>query len=306
MNDFAAAAMLRLIGLGLKRQGIAWPVPAPAAAAARGAHVPLGDKRRLLDTLLRQHGAEVLLRIGEGVRDASDEPALVALTLARDPADLIARWQRLERFIHSRHRVCVEAAAPGRLQVRHLSLVAGQPPTLAEDLLVIGLLVALIERLGTADVSAQTAGASWARREHGRWFLHAAAGDASCWWLGWQARMPAPEPPPAAGIDWVAAARRLLQDDLGRGWTLQALASDMHCSARSLQRHLAAQGSGFGMLLRQARLACSARLLAESPQSPAQIGYLCGFSDQAHFTREFKRHSAFTPTRFRQQFAVAR
>jgi len=101
MNDFAAAAMLRLIGLGLKRQGIAWPAPAPAAA--RGAHVPLGDKRRLLDALLQQHGAEALLRIGEGVRDASDEPALVALTLARDPADLVARWQRLERFIHSRH-----------------------------------------------------------------------------------------------------------------------------------------------------------------------------------------------------------
>jgi AraC-like DNA-binding protein len=278
----------------------------PAPAAARGAHVPLGDKRRLLDTLLQQHGAELLLRIGEGVRDASDEPALVALTLARDPADLVARWQRLERFVHSRHRVCVEAAAPGRLLLRHVSLVADQPPTQAEDLLVIGLLVALIEGLGTADVGAQTAGAVWACREHGRWHMHAAAADASCWWLRWQARMPAPVPPAAADIDWVAAARRLLQHDPGRGWTLQALASDLHCSARSLQRHLAAHGSGFGMLLRQVRLARSARLLAESAQSPAQIGYLCGFSDQAHFTREFKRHSAVTPTRFRQQFAVAR
>ena len=77
-------------------------------------------------------------------------------------------------------------------------------------------------------------------------------------------------------------------------------------SARSLQRHLAAHDSGFGVLLRQVRLARSARLLAETPQSPAQIGYVCGFSDQAHFTREFKRHSAVTPLRFRQQFALAR
>jgi AraC-like DNA-binding protein len=60
-------------------------------------------------------------------------------------------------------------------------------------------------------------------------------------------------------------------------------------------------------VLRGGRLRCrQARLLAESPQSPAQIGYLCGFSDQAHFTREFKRHSAVTPARFREQFAVAR
>ena len=80
----------------------------------------------------------------------------------------------------------------------------------------------------------------------------------------------------------------------------------MHCSARSLQRHLAAHDSGFGVLLRQVRLARSARLLAETPQSPAQIGYVCGFSDQAHFTREFKRHSAVTPVRFRQQFALTR
>jgi len=97
-----------------------------------------------------------------------------------------------------------------------------------------------------------------------------------------------------------------MHNDPGRGWTLQALAGDMHCSARSLQRHLAERGSGFVVLLRQVRLARSARLLAETPQSPAQIGYLCGFSDQAHFTREFKRHSAFTPARFRQQFALAR
>jgi len=304
MSDFAAAAMLRLIGLGLKRQGIAWPAPAPAPA--RGAHVPLGDKRRLLDALMQQHGAEALLRLGEGVRDASDEPALVALTLARDPADLISRWQRLERFIHSRHRVRIEAAAEGRLQLRHVSLVAGQAPTLAEDLLVFGLLVALIERLGSATVSAQTAGASWVCREQGRWRLQAAAGDASCWWLCWQARVPAPAQPGTAQIDWLATARRLLQDDPGRGWSLHTLASDMHCSARSLQRHLAAHDSGFGVLLRQVRLARSARLLAETPQSPAQIGYVCGFSDQAHFTREFKRHSAFTPVRFRQQFALAR
>jgi AraC-like DNA-binding protein len=302
--DFAAAAMLRLIGLGLKRQGIAWPAPGPAAA--RGAHGPLGDKRRLLDALLQQHGAEALLRIGEGVHDASDEPALVALTLARDPADLIARWQRLERFIHSRHRVRIEAAGEGRLQLRHVSLVAGQPPTLAEDLLVFGLLVALVEHLGTAEVSAQTADAPWARRERGRWQVHAAPGGAACWWLRWQARLPAPPLPSAVHTDWVGTARRLLQHDPARGWTLHALASDMHCSARSLQRHLAAHGSGFGLLLRQVRLARSARLLAESPQSPAQIGYLCGFSDQAHFTREFKHHSALTPARFREQFAVAR
>jgi hypothetical protein len=92
MSDFAAAAMMRLIALGLKRQGLALPAAPPPL---RGARVPLVDKRRLMDALLQQHGAEAVLRIGEGVHEARDEPVLVALRLARDPMDLVARWQRL-------------------------------------------------------------------------------------------------------------------------------------------------------------------------------------------------------------------
>jgi AraC-like DNA-binding protein len=34
----------------------------------------------------------------------------------------------------------------------------------------------------------------------------------------------------------------------------------------------------------------------------AQVGYLCGFADQAHFTRSFKRFTAMTPVVYRAQF----
>jgi AraC-like DNA-binding protein len=302
VSDFAAAAMMRLIALGLKRQGLA---PPAAPAPLRGARVPLVDKRRLMNALLQQHGAEAVLRIGEGVHDARDEPVLVALRLARDPADLVARWQRLERFIHSRHRVRVEAEGPGRLQLRHVSLVTDQPPTPAEDLLVLGLLAALIDRQGTVDLQIRVGPTGWVRREGGRWRLHGKAADAGAWQLRW-ALQPgvAPAPlPPAAG-DWLDAAARRLQCDIARPWSLAALAAELGGAPRSLQRHLAQQGSSFVALLRQLRLAQAARLLAETPTAPAEIGYLCGFADQAHFTREFKRHCALTPLRYREQFAA--
>lgn len=304
MSDFASAAMLRLIQYGLRRQGIVVPV----LRRQRGAHVPLADKRALVDQLLRDHGAQVLLRMGEAVRDARDEPALVALSVAREPLDLIARWQRLERFVHSRHRVLVEQSGDSGLVLRHVSLDPGQPPSAAEDLLVFGLLVALIDRLGTAGLQARLLGDKRRRWRQGRWMEQALPKDASRWVLTWSPAVPRQAARPAArpmtDHDWVAAAHSLLDADPGRRWTLPTLARDMGTSARSLQRRLCAGQSSFSVLLLEVRLAQSAKLLANSRQPPAEIGYVCGFCDQAHFTREFKRHTALTPGKFREQFAA--
>ena len=300
MSDFASAAMLRLIQHGLRRQGIV----IPALRRPRGAHVPLADKRALVNQLLRDHGAQVLLRIGEGLRDARDEPAMVALSLARDPLDLIERFQRLERFIHSRHRVLIEQSGGAGLVLRHVSLDPGLPPSAAEDLLVFGLLVALIDRLGTVGLQARLVGDIRGRWREGRWMEQALPKDMSNWELTWSAGVPRPVARPAADHDCVDAAHRLLAADRGRRWTLQTLARDMSTSARSLQRRLAAGQSSFSALLSEVRLAQSAKLLVNSRLPPAEIGYICGFCDQAHFTREFKRHAALTPGKYREQFAA--
>ena len=55
MRDFAAAAMMRLIQLGLKRQGLT----PPAADTPSAAHVALREKRTLARTLLETHGPVV-------------------------------------------------------------------------------------------------------------------------------------------------------------------------------------------------------------------------------------------------------
>ncbi len=300
MSDFASAAVLRLIQCGLRRQGIAVPV----LKRPRGAHVPLADKRALVDQLLRDHGAHVLLRMGEAVRDLQDEPALVALSVAREPLDLIARWQRLERFVHSRHRVLVDQSGDGGVLLRHASLDAGQPPTAAEDMLVFGLLVALIDWLGTEGLQARLVGDPRSRYRQGQWMEQPLPKDVSTWALTWSPAGPRPAARPAADHDCVEAAHRLLAADPGRRWTLQTLAGDMSTSPRSLQRRLAAGQSSFSARLLEVRLAQAAKLLANSRQPPAEIGYVCGFSDQAHFTREFKRHTALTPGKFREQFAA--
>lgn len=289
MKDFAAAAMLRLIRRGLERQGLAAPPP-PSGPAL----VPLADKRALLQSLMQRHGPAVLLRIGDAVQDAPDEPTLTALTAARDPADLIARWQRLERFVHSRHRVAVLAQGAGWLRLRHVSLRAGEPPLPAEDLLVWGLLIALLRRIGTPAVASDLDG------RDGR---DLATDTVQIRWLPTAAAADRPAP---ARADTLAVARARLAQDCAAPWSLARLAADLGLAPRTLQRRLAAQGAGFSALWTEVRLAASARLLTAGSESTAQIGYLCGFADQAHFTRCFHRHTALTPARYRSEFGAGR
>ena len=301
MTDFASAAMLRLIHHGLQRQGI----DPPGRKPPRGAHVPLADKRALVDGLLETHGPLALLRIGEAVHDVPDEPVLQALAIARDALDLVSRWQRLERFVHSRHRIVIDSAAEGSVRLRHLSLDARVPPSAGEDLLVFGLFVALIEKMGTHDLRARVDGETRWRRRLAQWTNNAMPADVSRWELSWSqmARSMATTAP--AVQDWAQAARCALASDPGRNWSLPALACDLHASPRTLQRRLTERASSFSSLLIEARLAHSAKLLIESRQAPAAVGYACGFADQAHFTREFKRHTALTPALYRAQFAPA-
>lgn len=292
MDDFAPAAMMRVVHQGLRRQGLAPPPTAPTHLG----RVALPDKRARLQALWQAHGPGVIARLGEAVHDLSDDPLLTAFAPARDPFDLLHRWQRLERFVHSRHRVEVRASGPAALSWRHLSLRRAAPPTDAEDLLVAGLLLALTQRLGISGLRARPLGTrAWlfdeGWRATTRWpsRLHA-------WEWQW-AGTTAP-----TAVDDARTPLALLQADPARGWTLARLAQAMGLSPRTLQRRLAAQGGHFSGLLAQARLNHSAHQLAAGATSLAEVGYLSGFADQPHFTRQFRAHTGLTPAQFRAQF----
>lgn len=305
-GDFAAAAMQRVIVQGARRLGLAlpaWSAPRPA-----GAHVPLAGKRALLDTLASTQGPLVLLRLGEGAHDLHDDPAAEALAAACDLPDLVQRWQRLERYVHTRHRVQVLAAAPGALVLRHVALPPHPPPQPAEDLLVLGLLVALAARIGVPGLAARCGPWHWV---NGRWQA-AAAGAAARWrdatadWhLAWQPGPPPAPPVPAEGQALLQRLQEVIARDLARRWTLPALAQAAGCAPRSLQRRLAAAGTTPAALVAAQRVAAAARLLVHSAEPVAAVGYVCGFADQPHFTRSFKRLSALTPARYRAEFGVS-
>ncbi|GII96084.1 helix-turn-helix transcriptional regulator [Sinosporangium siamense] len=297
MDEFASARLVALVQRALADEGI--QVIAPRSG---GALLPLEAKRRFLRDVARDHGLLPLLRAGSLIPANPSDPAVSALLSAAGPEDLFARWQRLERFTHSRHRVVVRESGTGHLVAEHLG-PPSEPPEPAEDALVLGVLTALLPLTGARDV---TVGAG-----HGEPLTVFADGAVTAappghgsglWRFTWSGTAPPVHPRTAeSGTDAVARTRELLGADLARRWTLPGLAAELGLPARSLQRRLAGAG-GFSGLLGDLRTEAAAALLLRSAHSIGVIGFACGYADQPHFTRHFGLRTAMTPAAYRLAF----
>ena len=318
---FASAGLVALIFDGLRRQGIAPPEPTPGPGL-RHAAPPLvahGRKRDLLSAVMARHGPVPILRVGEAVAEHGFQPMLHALLRARGPVDLIARWLRLERYAHSHHRTVVDRLDADHARLRHVSL-DGNPPSAAEDLVVLGLYLGLLRAIGCAEVKAAVGAAGEAlARPDGGWDAAAAArvvaaGDTATWHLGWSGwrtirpgetrpgRQPCLRDAPDVRFDdcsEAAALATLHSEDPARHIPLTEAAAALGLSPRALQRRLAAHGLTATAVSRavQVRQACALLVGTDDPL-PA-VGFVCGFSDQAHFTRAFKQRVNMTPGAYR-------
>jgi AraC-like DNA-binding protein len=70
-------------------------------------------------------------------------------------------------------------------------------------------------------------------------------------------------------------------------------------SLRTFQRRLESEGTRFRVLLDQTRTQLAESLLADATNTLAEVGFYCGFSEQASFSRAFKRWTGKTPSAYR-------
>jgi AraC family transcriptional regulator len=100
--------------------------------------------------------------------------------------------------------------------------------------------------------------------------------------------------------EWLAEALRAIHDDSGIRLGRLAALCRLHPShlARAFKQHL---GCSVGEYVRQSRVSRARCLLTASSLSLAEIAAECGFADQPHFSREFKRLVGVTPRRFRRE-----
>ena len=300
--DFAPNALLHLVGLGLGRQTVG---RGALASPHRPADAPAARRERLerLEQLLAREGVRAILLQGERMADAPEEPALVALAAASSARDLLTRWQRLEAYAHARQRISVRTWSEHRIAVAHHTRTeTGVTPV--EDFLVYGLQTALLERVLATRVDVQLINPSRQIRREGVWLQAIPPGMQAGVEFSWTPRPGRPSSPLPGDGPTRDAVRALILADPARGWTLPAVATALCVAARTLQRRLRKEGCSFARLIHDARASHASRLLTQSCDPISMIGFVSGYADQSHFTRDFKRRTTMTPALFRSAFAI--
>lgn len=103
--------------------------------------------------------------------------------------------------------------------------------------------------------------------------------------------------PPA----WVNRLRDLLHDQPNESYNLVRLSHELNIHPVHLSRHFKKYfHTNLGEYLRMQRLNQALGLLKEGQQSSTAIAYECGFSDQSHFIRLFKRQFGLTPMAYQK------
>jgi AraC-like DNA-binding protein len=116
-------------------------------------------------------------------------------------------------------------------------------------------------------------------------------------------RLDTPERAVAAGPEF-GPVLAFLRDHYHAPITNRQLARLAHMSVRGFERkfhssfHLTPQ-----KYLRKLRLRMACRALVYTGQALAEVASGCGFSDQSHFTRAFRRQFGLTPREYREQYA---
>lgn len=307
--------MVRVLAQGMRDLGLD-PAAGRLHSAAHRATVSFDEKRQLVASAVAQGGIACLAMLGRGLHRFADEPTHSALTSARDVSDLLARWARLERYIHSHHRVEVLAVSGHRACLSHLSKAGRPAPLPAEDLVVLGVLVALLEAIGAADVIARAGDVPvYPEPDAKALAREAQKGNTARWTIRWsqlttsarRAGSDALQPQVVAPQGWPDHAQRgfaRLCEDLSTPLTLPALARAQGEAPRSLQRSLSRAGLTYTQLLGEARCRSASWWLMRTAAPVAEVGYVCGYADQPHFTRDFRNRVGMTPLRCRTEFSA--
>lgn len=96
--------------------------------------------------------------------------------------------------------------------------------------------------------------------------------------------------------DFPVAIRQIVDEMIQYGKPKIANVSEsLGTSARTLQRRLAEIDSSFSQVVEESRIRLANKMVTETDDTLGEIAHNLGYSDQAHFTRAFKRWNGVTP-----------
>lgn len=286
-------------------------------AAQHPEGVPASVKTDLLGRLLEFIGADSLLKLADGCREEMLSPLLFVLLNSPNPAALINKFQHHHKYFHSANQVVLCEEGDLFIVVEHVSIEGGSISA-ADDLFFCGVLRVLLQKIGCHDVTC-----TWEQAGHpdllkclpdlARQGVPVAR--SSRWRYGWSAFerlhfMPGLDEYFVSKSESLAVpdnlsmteqVEKVLTEDLERRWLIDEVASRLGISARSMQRKLALESTNFLRVYAETRVGAAARLLRHTQLPLVDIGYMAGFADSAHFSREFKKARGMTPKAYRKK-----
>jgi AraC-like DNA-binding protein len=316
-DEFASASMVRVLTQGLKELGLPPLEQQVTNAQKTQATVDLDLKLALVQHAIKHGGVDCLIHLGRGVHHHAHEPTHRAMVGARDPFELVVRWQRLERYIHSRHRLHIAGQGAKWMEITHDGVRAGIYPSLYESLVVFGVIAALLKARGFRDLEIHV-GPLMVFPATPRTELEKllAVDPSRNWRLSWgncdETLTSAHAVSVAENLysysDWPQWQRQLVNHIIERLMdtpTIKGAAHHLNVSSRTLQRDLKLQGLSFSTLVGDCRARTAAMHLMVSNLPVAEVGFLCGYSDQSHFTREFVKRVGIPPQKYRVAFSTS-
>jgi AraC-like DNA-binding protein len=273
-----------------------------AAVSALFPDVPVEEREKadILGDVMARHGWAAVLQVGAELRRRADHPVVRGVVASPDPRSVLQRWTLLERFAHSSNRVEALKAAENYLTVRHVACDGSTIPRV-NDLFVWGVLLSLFELAGASNVRAtfgedEADGSFCFHPQPASTELPEATHTATfCFTPGVLSTLPLA--PTGTVRERVHA---LIRRDPLASWTASAAAAELGLSTRSLQRALQAERTSFSETLQRARVACAETLLGDARLSLTEIAFCCGFADQAHFSRTFRKFTDVPPSLLRE------
>lgn len=303
--------MVHVLLHGMSGLGLRLPEVADQLTQAT---VPLDLKREVVQSAVEQAGFAVLPLLGRGLHELAMEPTHLALTAGRSATSLLVRWQRLERYIHSKHRIQWQGLTPTSARVIHTHKDNGSAPLAAEDLVVCGVLCALLEANGLHAIKATAADMELYPNPDSTQVLQCVQQcQTHTWLLTWQdteemgldLSLPISwaQVAPPTWSQFAFAVGDHVARCLPELVSVDVAAAALGMPRRTFQRTLAAESLSYQRIQSEVRFRLAGWYLLESEMAIAEIGFVCGYSDQAHLTREFNRRMGVPPARYRDLFS---
>ena len=264
---------------------------------AKAAHLA-SEKGALLEHAFDVGGARPLVAVGCALARVQDMPVLQVLLNSSKPSLIAEKWTRLEEYHHSSHRTHIECTDEDTWTCARFS-TTGITPSTPFNCLIFGLQTGLLRLFNCGAVIGRAEDLTDSGDENVHEIIRPRT--INHWEISWRSTPPqlADDAFGESDAPLLKRLNHLLLEDLGRVWRLETAARALAQSPRSLQRRLSASGHTFSSVLRAARTAQASRLLRQTGWALSDIGYACGYADQAHFQRDFRRAVNMTPKTFR-------